>query len=122
MACTSQPARSSTLVSITDGVASVAEITLTDDEWTEQYRPLPAPSGSQMWEFDEIPYDKRGFHVWSWIDGDEGGTYVVSGYHIVNKYAYAVTEVPWQEGDDIEVVIESGADERARYKAEGVSW
>lgn len=98
----------------------MTEITLTDDEWTAQYRPLAAPSGSQMWQREEIRDITDAHVVWSWLDGGEGGTYVCNGFHVVNVYAWAVTEVPWLEGDSIEVEIESSEDERARYRAEGI--
>ena len=33
-------------------------------------------------------------NIWTWVDGDEG-SYLVAGYHIVNRIGYFITEVPW---------------------------
>lgn len=100
--------------------AKTRELTLTDDEWTAQYRPLTAQDGSDSltWEYDDtVPFDYH--QVWSYMDGDAGGTFIANGYHVVNVYAYAVTEKPWAEGDAITVVIESAEEERARHESEG---
>ena len=39
-------------------------------------------------------------NVWTEVDGDEG-TYIVSGYHYVNRIHYYITTNPWIE--DVEV-------------------
>lgn len=39
--------------------------------------------------------------VWTLVDGDDG-TYIINGYHLVNRIAYFITEVP-HTGADIEV-------------------
>jgi hypothetical protein len=36
-------------------------------------------------------------HVWTWVDGDEG-TYIISGFHYVNRIAYFITERPAPSG------------------------
>ncbi|MBN8626910.1 MAG: hypothetical protein J0M17_15625 [Planctomycetes bacterium] len=43
--------------------------------------------------------------VWTFIDGDDGDCYVVSGYHFVNRIGYLISTVPVPEGTDIEVRI-----------------
>jgi hypothetical protein len=98
----------------------VAERNLTDDEWTAEFRPLAGPTGSQVWEHQDVMVRNIDVHhVWSWMDGGEGGTYVQNGVHLVNVYGFAVTEVPWVEDDFIEVEIESAEDERARHREAG---
>lgn len=32
--------------------------------------------------------------VWTWVDSDDG-TYLINGYHLVNRIGYLVTENPW---------------------------
>jgi hypothetical protein len=65
-----------------------------------RYQPQPAPSGSDFWERDELdaahPSDT---HVWTVIE-DDGRTYAVAGYHVVNKIGYVITAAPWQTGDE----------------------
>lgn len=49
--------------------------------------------------------------VWTLVDGDEG-TWIVNGYHLVNRIAYFITEVP-HTGDDIEIEDEKYGDDDA---------
>ena len=46
-------------------------------------------------------------YVWTCVDGDEG-MYYVSGYHVVNRIYYLITNEPWQDFE--EYLIESYAD------------
>lgn len=32
--------------------------------------------------------------VWTYVDGDDGSTVIINGYHIVNRIGYFVTEIP----------------------------
>jgi Family of unknown function (DUF6900) len=43
--------------------------------------------------------------VWTFVDGDDGGQYLLSGYHFVNRIGYLVSTVGVPEGADIEVRI-----------------
>jgi hypothetical protein len=43
--------------------------------------------------------------VWTLLDADDGGQYVVSGYHFVNRIGYLISTIPVPEGVDIEVRI-----------------
>ena len=43
--------------------------------------------------------------VWTFVDGDDGGQYLVSGFHFVNRIGYLVSTVAVPEGADIEVRI-----------------
>ena len=40
--------------------------------------------------------------VWTLVDGDDG-TYIVNGYHLVNRVAYMITNIPF-EGEFLEVL------------------
>lgn len=44
--------------------------------------------------------------VWTWIDGDKG-SYVINGYHYVNRIGYFVTEVPYNAEDVYEVLVDT---------------
>jgi hypothetical protein len=35
-------------------------------------------------------------HIWTEVDGDEG-TYIVAGWHFVNRIHYYITENPWED-------------------------
>ena len=43
--------------------------------------------------------------VWTFVDGDDGNQYLVSGFHLVNRIGYLVSTVAVPEGADIEVRI-----------------
>jgi hypothetical protein len=43
--------------------------------------------------------------VWTWVDGDDGNQYVVSGYHFVNRIGYLISTNPFSEDAVIEVPI-----------------
>lgn len=86
--------------------------TISEASWEGKYRPRNAPDGSLSWAWDELPVGIDVHKVWSWADGDENGaTLVLPGYHVVNVYAYAVTEVPW---DDAGLIVEFGDSEAER--------
>lgn len=88
---------------------------LTDDEFEEQFKPVENIEQSQgVYQFDAYDIKDSGFlkfmainypaHVWTRIDGDDGCVYNINGWHIVNSIDYLVTEVPWQEHNDYEVL------------------
>lgn len=79
-------------------------------------------AGSMVWEIDQIQDLLPGVeanHIWSWTDGDNGGTYLVAGVHHVNVYGFRVTKE--SHNFDIEVVIETPEDEHNRHFVENHS-
>lgn len=42
-------------------------------------------------------------HVWTLVNGEGGNPVVLSGFHIVNRIGYFVTEKPWTEQCEVEV-------------------
>jgi hypothetical protein len=48
--------------------------------------------------------------IWTFVDGDDGDQYVVSGFHFVNRIGYLLSTVPAPEGVGILVHI-PGQDE-----------
>jgi hypothetical protein len=43
--------------------------------------------------------------IWTFVDGDDGDQYFVSGYHFFNRIGYLLSREPVPEGTDIEVHI-----------------
>lgn len=70
---------------------------LTEDEFYEEFKPRTNPNtGSDFWEYADIQaLAIDGKYVWTAVDGDDGETVIVNGYHVVNRFAYMVTEVEW---------------------------
>ena len=78
------------------------------DAWTEKYLPIQnhlvteASWDGNMFETYGNEYDyvaaQPQQNVWTWVDGDDG-TYIVAGWHYVNRIGYFVTEKAWTDGD-----------------------
>ncbi len=87
--------------------------TLTVEEWDSRYKPMTNvldPNAS----WDGVMFETYGEEhntvrkypnnrVWTYIDGDNG-TYLIAGYHIVNRIGYFICEVPW-EHENIQVLV-----------------
>lgn len=84
---------------------------MTYDEWKEKYKPVT----NHLNNDDQIFFETFGddlAHVvnvakedprkiWTIVDGDDS-TYIINGYHLVNRINYIITEVPF-EGDHLAV-------------------
>ena len=55
--------------------------------------------------------------VWTLSDGGDGGQYVVSGFHLVNRLGYLVSTLPVPEGTTIRVHIPMPSEETAEATA-----
>ena len=51
------------------------------------------------------------FTVWTFVDGDDGDQYLVSGFHFVNLIGYLISTVPVPTDVDIQVRIAMENDE-----------
>jgi len=69
------------------------------DAWEQQYRPIKNRLNGEELDF-VMAQDPR--CIWTLVDGDDGNLYIVSGYHLVNRINYFVTEVPY-EGNGMDV-------------------
>jgi hypothetical protein len=85
------------------------------DTWIETYRPIlnhidtNASFDGMMFETygDEVDFVKEQdvHHIWMYGDGDDGGSYVWSGWGFVNRIGYFITEVPWIEGETTQIRV-----------------
>lgn len=64
-----------------------------------RYEPREAPSGEPVWTHAET-LAQPATRVWTLVDGDNGKSYAIAGYHIVNAFGYVVTAQPWQTGTE----------------------
>jgi hypothetical protein len=74
------------------------------DEWCDTYKPIKnhidtnASFNGEMFETygDEVEFVKQQdpAHIWTYGDGDDGGSYVWNGWSFVNRIGYFITEVP----------------------------
>lgn len=66
------------------------------DKFTIRKNPNPLMDDQfQHEEVKDLPVNQ----VWTVVEGDSGKLYAQTGFHIVNKLHYVVTEEPWTEED-----------------------
>lgn len=85
--------------------------TLTDEEWDNKYVPMDNPfqKDTQLFETygDELEFimSVPVEHVWTQVDGDDGGVYIVNGRHLVNRIGYYFTARTHEIDSLIEVCV-----------------
>jgi hypothetical protein len=91
------------------------------DVWLETYRPIlnhidtNASFDGMMFETygDEVEFVKSQSpdKIWMYGDGDDGGSYIWNGWHIVNRIGYFVTEVPCPPNTTIQIQVGDSPEE-----------
>jgi hypothetical protein len=87
------------------------------DEFVETYKPIPNSIDKNA-SFDGLMFETYGEeyevvkkadekHIWTYGDGDDGGSYVWSGWSFVNRIGYFITEVPFPENTTIQIKVSS---------------
>ncbi len=87
------------------------------DEWFDTYKPIPnnidknASFDGHMFETygDEVAFVKKADpnHIWTYGDGDDGGSYIWNGWSFVNRIGYFITEVPCPPDTTIQIKVSS---------------
>ena len=76
---------------------------MTYDYWVDNFKPIK----NHLVKYDSITFETYGEevefvqkadnkYIWTEVDGDSG-TYIVAGYHWVNRIHYYITEKPWED-------------------------
>ena len=103
-------------------------IELTEEQWFDTYKPIPNHldenasfnDGEHGYMFetygDEVEFvrDHVFLHpntVWTYCDGDNGGTYISDGMHMVNRIGYFVTTVPYDDSQYYQIQLIAGKDD-----------
>ena len=96
-------------------------IELTMEEWEATYKPIYNHIDTNASFQDEsgngIMFETYGEEVafvkeqdpnkiWMYGSGDDGGTYIWSGWGFVNRLGYFITEVPFPENTTIQVQVD----------------
>ena len=75
----------------------------TYEAWEQTFKPMPNSirnNGDLQYETygEEMEYIRLQDvnHIWTEVDGDSG-TYIVAGYHYVNRIQYYITNRPWED-------------------------
>jgi hypothetical protein len=85
------------------------------DEWCDTYKPITNHLDEHA-SFDGAMFETYGAEVefvkqqdptriWMYGDGDDGGSYVWSGWGFVNRLGYFITEVPCPDNTTIQVRV-----------------
>jgi len=85
------------------------------DEWCDTYKPIKnhidnnASFNGEMFETygDEVAFVKEQpeDRIWMYGDGNDGGSYVWSGWGFVNRLGYFITEVPCPPNTTIQIRV-----------------
>jgi hypothetical protein len=82
---------------------------MTMEEWEATYKPIPnnidknasfqneTGQGIMFETYGaELEFVKKADpkHIWTYGDGDDGGSYIWNGFHFINRLGYFITEVP----------------------------
>ena len=85
------------------------------DEWFDTYKPITNHIDDNA-SFDGAMFETYGVEVefvkststdkiWMYGDGDDGGSYVWSGWGFVNRLGYFITEVPCPPNTTIQIRV-----------------
>jgi hypothetical protein len=92
---------------------------MTMEEWEATYKPIPnnidknasfqneTGQGIMFETYGaELEFVKKADpkHIWTYGDGDDGGSYIWNGFHYINRLGYFITELP--APDEEECVIQ----------------
>lgn len=98
----------------------MSPVEITEDDFVEWFRTARNhlnPNAPCIWNDgqgsmfetygDELAFvrSQPNANIWTYVDGD-GRTYLVSGYHFVNRLGYFITEEPVPEGTAFEINME----------------
>lgn len=75
----------------------------TYSSWVDTFKPIK----NNLRKHEDIAFETYGeevefvqkadnTHIWTEVDGDSG-TYIVAGYHFVNRIQYYITTNPWED-------------------------
>ena len=74
------------------------------DLWERKYKPIDIEdSYYHLWHTDKAFKEADPDCIWTAHDGDFGGTYLQSGVHYVNRFGFALTEIPCEKDLAIQV-------------------
>lgn len=91
----------------------IKTIKLNFEEWEEKYKPIKnhfveyTPYNDYMFETHgkELEHvKKQGLNnIWTLLDCEDETSYICSGYSIVNRNGYFITEIPFNDNEYVEV-------------------
>ena len=106
---------------------------MTFDDWFEKFKPIENPQikdeGNEYLFEDCYEEDKEFIHdrigsksIWTRIFGENASVFLIEGRHLVNREGYYVTEVPYEEGEQYQIIIDEGYEEITKEDVDAVDW
>lgn len=92
---------------------------LSYEDWVERFQPEKNNIVDEDRGYDGTMFETYGpevefvkeigrlnpHRVWTLISGDDGGVYLTSGWHYVNRVGYFITAVPCPADEDYEITV-----------------
>lgn len=92
---------------------------ITFEQWEETYKPIQNTVSNREeyngWMFETYDEDEQFVKetaqknpnvVWTVLTGTDEGDVLVQGFHYVNRLCYFITEIPFDDRDEIEVYLD----------------
>jgi hypothetical protein len=87
-------------------------INLELDEWFEKYKPIENHFNREEGPYENMMFETYGEeeehvkkqnpnHIWTLINCENEESYIVSGWHFVDRNGYFITEHPWTNNEEI---------------------
>jgi hypothetical protein len=87
------------------------------DEWVAEYQPIPNHLDKHS-SFDGTMFETYGDEyefvkaanpncIWMYGDGDDGGSYIWSGWGFINRIGYFITTKPFPDNVTIQIKVSS---------------
>lgn len=100
-----------------NSIASGQPIEMTYEDWLEKYRPITNPHYEAP--FDGLMFETFGKEldhvhrvrenskrsVWTLVE-ENGHSYIIPGYHHINRLGYFITEVTWDDDPELSVTVD----------------
>ena len=96
------------------------------EEWQAKYKPIANHLDSNAsWQDEDgvgimfetygaeeaYVFDQDPLKVWTYVDGDDGGTYLINGRNFINRIGYFICEVPYDDALMEEIQVQEPDDE-----------
>lgn len=85
------------------------------EEWDNKFKPvLNHLNDNASWdgvmfetygEEEQYVYAQDPLKVWTYVDGEDGSTYLINGRALVNRIGYLICEVPYDDHDFMEIKV-----------------
>jgi hypothetical protein len=83
--------------------------TITEAQFEQEFGYVERTDGSVYYscppDDTDVMMAAKDRRIWTFVDGD-GGDLLLSGWHFVNRYGFAISKKPWAEDDIVTVVVE----------------